>query len=204
MRTIAARALFGLVVVASPMLQAAIIPVFPVSVKTSDGVDVPFTPLTVNKIELVDPFRLNATERRLFFRWEVPSAAQIAHLNSLVVTLHVYDDDDPADEEGAFVFLLPIAGPDLYLSGFGGVFGALSSDPNTTYSGQPPCLCDALAAIQDNGKFRVRVNRDLGDFWVKQMDISIDAQLVPEPSSFALMGLGAVAIALRFRRRRSV
>ena len=190
-----------LIVTASPVLQAAIVDALPVSVQNNVGLDLAFLPSTVNTIQLESPYRLLAGDGRLFFRFEVPAAQQIAYLNSLIVTLHVFDDEDSQGEAGIFEFLLPIGGEDLFIDSFGGVDGPLSSDPNTTYTGPVGCLCDALAAMQDNGRFRIRVSRDFGDFYVSQVDVAIDAEMVPEPTSFALLAFGLIGIAAVSRRR---
>ena len=189
MGTLAARVLFVSLAFGPTLLTAAPVAVIPISVKTASGVDASL------------PFTMFNLEDTLFFRFEVPEASQILSLNSVTVTVRARDDGDARDEVGSFEFVLP-GSPNIFLGLFGTGFDPLL---NTTsnYSASVPCFCDVLSAIQDNGRFRIRVNREQGDFIVDGVDVEIDANLIPEPSTFGLLTSGAAALALKLRRRRS-
>lgn len=150
------------------------------------------------------PIELDGFPNNLRLRFHVPSAANIAAINSLSISVDVYDDGDPADnEEADLVFVLQASlGPNFIIDSFGpGLNGTTLASPLTlTGNLTAGDLIFALDEIQDDGYFLVRVNRNSGDFLVGSASATLDAQLVPEPSSAGLALVGVSFLLLRRKR----
>ena len=143
------------------------------------------------------------------FRFSVPDAAKIDSLNSVRVSVDVYDDaDNPNNETGDVVFILNgIGKPNFTVASFAsGLNGTTAGSPLTVGDlVMSADLADVLAEIKEDGVFFVRLNRTGGDFFVQDATVAIDANLVPEPTSWMLIGfgLGALLVVCRARRRQS-
>lgn len=128
------------------------------------------------------------------FRYSVPDAALIDSLNSVRVSVDVYDDgDNPNNETGNVVFILNgIGQPNFEVASFGdGLNGTTSDNPLTVGDFvNPEDFANVLAEIQEDGIFFIRLNRTGGDYFVQDATVEIDANLVPEPASWILIGLG--------------
>jgi hypothetical protein len=123
---------------------------------------------------------------------------------SVTVTLH----DDAADpqEESAAVGIALLGPGDMLL----GVVDAV--DLQGTTASAPFVFSHALAPDEideflsadslDNGAFRVRITRCCGDFVVVGGTTSIDANLVPEPGSLALLAAAFGVFVLGRRRSK--
>ncbi len=131
------------------------------------------------------------------FRFSVPDAAHIESLNSVGVFVDVYDDDDNQDNEaGSVVFSLNAIGEsNLVVATFeAGLNGSTADTAVVVGDYVPPAnFTDVLAEIQNDEIFFIRLNRTGGDYFVKSGTVLIDANLIPEPGSMALL-----AIALLF------
>lgn len=132
---------------------------------------------------------------RLFFRFDVPDGASITSLNSFKVTVDTVDDDDRADE---FYFVSIAGGLDLFLGGDAPSIGA-------QYFADPLDFGAILAAIQDNNRIPLKLERCCGDMFVQSVTLEIDANLVgtPEPASI-VMALSAIVSLSVVRRRRRI
>jgi hypothetical protein len=128
------------------------------------------------------------------FRFSVPQAALIHSLNSIRVDVDVYDDSDNANNEtGNLVFSLAgIGNPNFVVASIdSGLNGTSAAAPFTVGDVVSPSnLMDALAEIQDDGIFFVRLNRTGGDYFVSDAAVVIDANLLPEPSILAPASIG--------------
>jgi hypothetical protein len=173
------------------------------------------SPVTVNFVAALEegvgpvplPVELGGifNPNNLRLRFEVPNAALIISLNSMTVSVDLFDDGDAnPNEEGDLVFVLQSgAGPNFVFGSFGpGLNGYTETSPLTVIGTiNPADFPNVLAEIQDDGFFVVRVNRNGGDFSVSSAKAAIDAQLVPEPSAFLLAAGGLAAIKLLRRRK---
>jgi hypothetical protein len=151
------------------------------------------------------PVHLTGFPNNLRLRFHVPSAASILSINSLSISVDLYDDDDPnGNEEADLVFVLqanPL--PNFVFGSFGtGLNGYTFAAPYTA-SGSLNAgdLGLALTEIQDDGFFLVRVNRNGGDFFVKNATATLDAQLVPEAATGGLAAAAVALLALPYIRR---
>ena len=155
----------------------------------------------------------------VILRFDVPGAAQILSLNSIDVRVPLYDDAGDIDnEQGEMLYALGSPGTNISIATFGTGFVQGSTSTTARILSGLVDLTGAnynnvLNEIHDTGKLRIRVNRDGGDFYVGGAGpkgkitgptVFIDAELAPEPSTFALLACAlALGIALYPRRRRS-
>lgn len=127
-------------------------------------------------------------------RFSVPDAAQIDSLNSVRVSVNVYDDgDNPNNETGDVVFVLNGIGQSNFVvtSFNNGLNGTTAASPLTVSDLVDPAnFTNVLAEIKDDGIFFVRLNRTGGDYFVQGGTVTIDANLVPEPASCVLAAIG--------------
>jgi hypothetical protein len=152
------------------------------------------------------PIFLSGSPNNVRLKYFVPDFASLVSINSIDVSVNVYDDGDANNgEEGAILFVLNGVGlPNLTLQTFSGLNGYTETSP-LTVSGSVGAgdLSDALLEIQEDGIFFIRVNRDGNDFYVKGASVAIDGTLgsVPDASStLPLLAAGLALIAI-FRRR---
>jgi hypothetical protein len=61
-----------------------------------------------------------------------------------------------------------------------------------------------LDEIQNNNHFRIRVNRDSGDYFVSAVDVKLEGTTVPEPSSVLMLGSGLAVCLVGLRNRRKL
>jgi hypothetical protein len=175
------------------LLSAAVIPVF-IDIA---GVEAP------NNVPNSLPVTLERGVNRVFIPFNIPTANSITALRSVDVSITVRDDDDSEDrdtfESGSFSF---------GLSGFGigpmpiGFFEDLDGS-SQTFSGSitdPFALLLALFEMQDNNRFQIRIDRCCGDFVVEGVNVVVNT--VPEPSTFAFIGVVSVLWFLTWSRRR--
>jgi len=160
------------------------------------------------------PYFLDDEPNNLRLKFFVPDYASLQAINSISVSVDLFDDGDVDDERGEVVFVLNgLGAPNLDLASFSGLNGWTSLAPLTVLG--PVAggdLADALLEIQADGFFFVRVNRRAGgqapnsDFWVQGAAVTIDGELaaIPEPASIALLATGLAGIMVaRYRRARS-
>jgi hypothetical protein len=152
----------------------------------------------------------SAPNRNVYLRFSNPLFDQIVSVNSIEVTVHLYDDDDGASESNNVLFAVrALDGPDVFLG------LVLPTQLQGTTSGSPfvfnhsltlPEIEDVLPTLTDNAAFRVRVQRDGGDLFVRDGTVVIDANLralaVPEPGTLACLGAGLGWLAWSRRRRK--
>jgi hypothetical protein len=138
-------------------------------------------------------------------RFRVPDFASLVSIESVNVSVDVYDDGDRNNgEQGTVLFVLNGIGLDnLALQTFSGLNGYTDALP-LTVSGSVGAgdLSNALLEIQQDGIFFIRVNREGNDFFVKSASVAIDGTLesVPDASSTLLLlaaGLASIAILRR-------
>jgi hypothetical protein len=122
--------------------------------------------------------------------FSVPSAALIDSLNSVRVSVNVYDDGDgPNNETGDVVFVLNGIGQSNFVvtSFNNGLNGTTAASPLTVSDFVDPAnFTNMLAEIKDDGIFFVRLNRTGGDYFVQRGSVTIDANVVPEPATLLL------------------
>jgi hypothetical protein len=167
---------------------------------TPVSVNLVFAELPPNATQVPLPFLLDGINDTLFLKFKIPNIALIETINSFNINVTVYDDGDPGGETGKIQFALP--GTNLTLADF-------APNLNGTTSSSPVTLSDSLSASDIaevfpsilDGSFRVRVQRDSGDFFVAGGTAFIDATLVPEPSSLFSMIGGLLVVTACFRRR---
>ncbi len=155
------------------------------------------------------PTLLGGNPNNLRLRFFVPDFASLVSINSIDVSVEIYDDasdnpNNPDNEAGEVEFVLNGIGLDnLSLACFcGGIEGTDASNRhlvNINFSDP-----DALLEIQTDGVFFIRVNRDAGDFFVHGATVVIDGTLapaaVPAPPSLLLLALGlSVMLGSRLR-----
>lgn len=151
------------------------------------------------------PVFLSRDVKRVFVRFDVPDAANIASLSSFEVTIRIRDDDDSGDgcdcEDGGFAMPMSGLGTGPFPFGYFGPFPDADSAILTSFVDDPFLLGLILDEIKDNGRFAIRVDRFSGDFNVEDVSVAIDANNVPEPSSVVLVGCGSLFLVSRFRNR---
>jgi hypothetical protein len=139
------------------------------------------------------------------FRLSVPDAAKIGSLNSVRVLVDVYDDGDAANNEtGEVLFILNGTGQSNFtVASFGSGLNGTTSGSSLTVEGwvESADFDDVLAEITDDGIFFVRLNRTGGDYFVQDATVTIDANLVPEPATAILVGVGLLAVVGAFSNR---
>ncbi|MBL8209077.1 MAG: PEP-CTERM sorting domain-containing protein [Bryobacterales bacterium] len=154
------------------------------------------------------PVLLCSCDNNVRFRYFVPDYASLISVNSITVSVDLYDEE-PSDgnEQGELVFVLNGVSPsvpNVTLATFNLDIGQAGSPYNLTFSLPGADLANALAEIQGDGVFFFRVNmRRNTDFYVTNPQVTIDGELtaVPEPASMALIG-ACLAALVTVRRRR--
>ncbi len=148
------------------------------------------TPIAVNfvKAELPPantatalPFLLDNSNDTIFLKFKVPDILQVTSLNSITVSVMVFDDDDGGGESGSVEFALP--GLNIPLTSFAGNIRTYTAGSPLILSASV-CSCelsDVYASMLD-GNFRIKVLRTSGDFYVEGATVDIDANM-PEPAS---------------------
>jgi len=142
------------------------------------------------------------------FRFVVPDYASLVNINSIQVSVDVYDDLADGRERGNLVFVLNGGLPNIHLTNFQDLTGTDEFSPLTVSAFLDPLdLPAALLEIQNNGVFFIRVNRrgtnPLNDFYVTNPQVFIDGDLaVPEPATIGLVGASLSAVLLGRRRFR--
>jgi hypothetical protein len=157
------------------------------------------TPIDVyedaNRDPVTVPFHLGgAPNNKLFARFNVPQGQLIESLNAFTVHVTAHDDDDPAGES-ADVMLG--AGQNEIL------LGEIVNPPNGgqvyTFDLDPVHFDEAIASIQNNDRVPIQIQKTSRDFIIDEVALEVDAVLIPEPASLALLLGGALLLA---RRRR--
>jgi hypothetical protein len=148
------------------------------------------------------PLFLDSSNEAVFLSFSIPDAASIASINSFSVSVSFFDDDDVESEAGSMSYVR--AGGDLALGGFGGLNGTTSFSPFTLTGSFVPSTLALLTTEIGGGVFRIRVQRESGDFLVLNASAAIDAELTaPEPPTLGFAGAGMLfgAIYFIFARR---
>lgn len=151
----------------------------------------------------------SAPNRNVFLRFSNPLFDQIVSVNSIEVTVRLYDDDDAGSESNNVLFAVRVPDPDVLLG------SVLPTELQGTTSGSPFVFSfsltsaeidDVFLTLTDNAAFRVRVQRDSGDLFVLDGTVVIDANLralaVPEPGTMVCFGAGLGWLAWSRRRRK--
>ncbi len=156
------------------------------------------TPPNTTQVSL--PFLLNNANDTVFLKFKIPDIDMVETINSFDISVSLYDNGDRGGETGTIEFALP-NGPNLSLASFSpDLNGFTASSPDTfTFSLTPDQIAEVLPSILD-GNFRIKIQRDSGDFLVGGGTASIDATLAPEPASFSIVIGGLLAVA-GLRRR---
>jgi hypothetical protein len=146
------------------------------------------------------PFLLDSGNETAFLSFSIPDAASIDSINSFSVSVSFFDDGDAETEAGSISYSR--AGGDIALGGFGGLNGTTSFSPFTSTGSFIPSTIALLTAELGGGVFRIRVQRESGDFSVLNASAAIDAELtpnlVPEPATLGPAGAGMLLGAIYF------
>ena len=150
------------------------------------------------------PHLLDNGTRNIFLRFTTADFDTIKSINSIDVTVRVYDDGDLNSEDGDVLFAVRAPDTDFVLGSLpaSALAGTDAAHPLVfTHSLIAAEIADAFGTVTDNAAFRIRVMRTSGDFFVLDGAVQMDA--VPEPGSLLLLGtaLGGLAWA-RVRRGR--
>lgn len=139
-----------------------------------------------------------------YFAYGVTDSSQIESINSLTITFQVYRTAS-GTHTGSGILL-----PNSYnipLAGFNAAgYGAASPETITYTVTDGTDLSDLLTIIDSHGGdflFGIRVAAGNGNnyYIAAPPTITMDATLIPEPASFALIGVGLFAIAALCRKR---
>ncbi|MEP7353524.1 MAG: hypothetical protein ABI824_09870 [Acidobacteriota bacterium] len=131
----------------------------------------------------------------LFLKFKVPDIANVVAINSFVLTIDLADDNDGGSESWHIDFAQPSTNLSLL------VFPPVNIKDYTPGSPLhlvlPLCSCeiDQVLPSMLDGNFRIKIQRDTGDFYVVGGSVEIDATLAPEPASAFLVGIGLVILA---------
>jgi hypothetical protein len=170
----------------------------PIQVTFRDALEAGGTPVGL-------PFLLSNSPRNVFLRFNLPDFQNILSVNSIDVTVRLYDDGDGATESGDILFAVRAPDTDFSIGSVGAPLdGTTQGAPLVfTHSLTPAEIGMALPTLTDNDAFRIRVNRTSGDFFVLDGSVLIDAELkpVPEPGSLLFVGIGLTGL-LWARARR--
>jgi hypothetical protein len=154
-----------------------------------------------NSTQVSLPFLLNNANDTVFLKFKIPDIDMVETINSFDISVSLYDNGDRGGETGTIEFALP-DGPNLLLTSFSpNLNGFTAISPDTfTFSLTPDEIAEVFPSILD-GNFRIRIQRDSGDFIVGGGTASIDATLAaPEPASLCIVIGGLLAVA-GLRRR---
>jgi hypothetical protein len=58
------------------------------------------------------------------------------------------------------------------------------------------------AFLQTDGKLKVSLRAKSGDFWFRKSELTVNAEAIPEPTTFAMLGLGLLGLGLVSRRKK--
>ena len=147
------------------------------------------------------PFLLNGTDDAVFLKFKIPNIDQIVAVNSFEIDLTVYDNGDRRQgETGEFQFAQP--GPNVFLAAFGPDLNGTTASSPVTFA-IPLCSCQISQVFPTilDGTFRVRVQRDSGDFFLAGGSAFLDVTLAPEPSALFGTAAGLLLIAGLVQRR---
>lgn len=145
------------------------------------------------------PYFLGPDTNIIFLKFKIPDFSSISVINSFVVNVTLYDDDDGGGEVGKIQFAQPAG--NVMLNGFTTLNHITVSSPLTiTTSMSSEQIGQIFPSIAD-GNFRIRVSRDSGDFYLAGGSASIDATLIPEPASVSVVASGLLAVGWLLRRR---
>ncbi len=153
------------------------------------------------------PFLLNGANDSVFLKFKIPNIDQIIAVNSFEIDLTVYDNGDRRQgETGEFQFAQP--GPNVFLAAFGPDLNGTTADSPVTFQ-IPLCSCQISQVFPTilDGTFRVRVQRDSGDFFLAGGTAILDVTMAPEPSMLFGTAVGLLAMVgfqLRRARRNSL
>jgi hypothetical protein len=172
-------------------------------------------PVTVNYIEAVVsgptvvslPYLLGPGSVNVRLKFFVPEFASLTSLNSLNVSVNLFDDADASADNGEVMFVLNGANlSNITLNTFSSLNGYTAGSPFVASSSLTGTdLTNALTEIQGDGYFFVRVNRNppsSSDFYVQSASVTIDGD-VPEPSTLGLLSAGFGGILWLRRRARA-
>ncbi|MGA2434018.1 MAG: PEP-CTERM sorting domain-containing protein [Bryobacteraceae bacterium] len=174
------------------------------------------TPLTINYVSCTGcgggsaPFYSSASSNPVVdFTFSVTDYVPIASLASVTVTFSVYDSGTPGNlNVGQSDILAQVPGDDVYFASFSmgkhGPFTPGSATVATETVSDTYDMNAILTEIQGNtGQFTVEIGQLSGNYFIKGVPtVTMDANYVPEPASFALIGFGLVGLAA-LRRKRS-
>jgi hypothetical protein len=138
----------------------------------------------------------------LFLKFKVPDIANVAAINSLTVYLDLADDNDGGGESWHVDFAQPSTNLSLMVIPPVNIRDFTVASPLQLVLPLCPCEIDQVLPSMLDGNFRIRIQRDSGDFYVVGGSVEIDATMVPEPATDVLIA-GGMAILAALRRRRS-
>jgi hypothetical protein len=146
------------------------------------------------------PYLLSLGDDTLFLRFKIPNISTVASVNSMNITVTLYDDGDRGAESGRIQFALP-SGPNMDLGSYSAALDQTTSSAPLilSYTLDPSQIAQVFPTIQD-GNFRIKVLRDTGDFYVAGGTVTIDAS-IPEPASILTGATGLLLLASIVRRR---
>jgi hypothetical protein len=157
------------------------------------------------------PIYLSQSPNNARFQFYVPNYSLLTSIDSIAVSVDVYNNQANSFENGALLFVLNGVGlPNLTVQTFSNLSGFTDSSPlSVSGSVSPGDLSNALLEIQGDGIFFLRVNRDGNnrqgnDFYVANPTVTIDGAMavsIPEPASVWLLAAGLLAGSLKLRRK---
>jgi hypothetical protein len=141
----------------------------------------------------------------LFLKFSIPDIADVISINSFVINVNVFDNGDGGGESAEIDFAQPNQNLVLAQPAFTTLNHIGAGAPLTlSYSLTANEIAQVMPSIED-GNFRIRIQRDTGDYYVAGGSAEIDANLAapaPEPSTAMLGGGALLGFAAWLRRRQ--
>jgi hypothetical protein len=145
------------------------------------------------------PVFMNGSDDLTFLKFGV-DMSEISAINSFEIDVNVFDDGDGGGESADIEFAQPST--NISLGSFTNLNGTTEGSPLTlSFFLTPDQIAQVLPTMAD-GNFRIRIQRNTGDFYLAGGDAILDITPTPEPSTWFMAAGGVLVLGLFMRRRK--